>query len=515
MPNIVISSKDVISALSELNTKKAYDPDGIHPVVLKTCASELAPCLGKLFRICLSTSTFPSCLKRALIQPVPKKGDPSQHSNYRPISLTSVLSKVFESILNRKIWKHLNSSNLISDRQYGFRKKRSTGDLLSLLSDSWSSALRHFGESFAVALDISKAFDRVWHKALISKFPSFGIYPSLCDLSNFLSGRSVATVEDGHRSSFKSINSGVPQGSVQSPTLFLLFINDLLSITSSPNHSYAVDSTLHYSFQFGKRPTQQQLIDSRRVALDQLTSDLSLISNWGRENMVVFNASKTQFLHLSTRHNLPHNYDIFFENTQLKPSSVLNILGVSFSRDLSWKDHITSLSKQASKRLCVLRRLRGFFTPPQLLALYRGAVRPCMEYVSHIWGGSTHTAILEKVESRAFRLINSPTLTNSLQSLSSRRIVASLSLYYRYYSGHCSSELSRCIPPPLRRARATRLSTQSHPFSVQLPDPRLNRYAHSYMYSTGKVWNTLPLSVFPTSFDLNTFKRRVSGHVGH
>ena len=171
MPNIIIYSKDVISALSELNTKKAYGPDGIPPVALKTCASELAPCLGKLFRLCLSTSTFPSCWKRALIQPVPKKGDPSQPSNYRPISLTSVLSKVFESILNRKIWKHLNSSNLISDRQYGFRKERSTGDLLSLLSDSWSSALRGFGESFAVALDISKAFDRVWHKALISIFP--------------------------------------------------------------------------------------------------------------------------------------------------------------------------------------------------------------------------------------------------------------------------------------------------------------------------------------------------------
>src|SRR6201990_2844 len=234
MPKIVISSKDVTSALSKLNTKKAYGPDGIPPMVLKTCASELAPCLGKLFRLCLSTSTFP------FIQPVPKKGDHSQPSNYRPISLTSFLSKVFESILNRKIWKHLNSSNLISDRQNGFRKKRSTGDLLTLLSDSWSSALRHFGESFAVALDISKAFDRVWHKALISKLPSFGIYPSLCDLlSTFLSGRSIAAVVDGHRSSFKSINSGVPQGSVLSPTLFLLFINDLLSVTSSPIHSYA------------------------------------------------------------------------------------------------------------------------------------------------------------------------------------------------------------------------------------------------------------------------------------
>ena len=167
---------------------------------------------------------------------------------------------------------------------------------------------------------------------------------------------------------------------------FLLFINNLLSVTSSPIHSYADASTLHYSFHFERRPTQIQLTQSRSVALEQLTSDLSRISAWGRENMVVFNASKTQFLHLSTRQNPPHNYNIFFENTQLKPSPILNILGVSFSRDLSWKDHIISLSKTASKRLGVLRRLQKFFTPPQLLALYRGVVRPCMEYASHIWG---------------------------------------------------------------------------------------------------------------------------------
>ncbi|KAL7643765.1 UNVERIFIED_CONTAM: hypothetical protein RMT77_005771 [Armadillidium vulgare] len=231
--------------------------------------------------------------------------------------------------------------------------------------------------------------------------------------------------------------------------------------------------------------------------------------------MVVFNALKTQFLHLSTRHNLPHDYDIFFENTKLKPSSVLNILGVSFSRDLSWKDHITSLSKQAFKRLGVLRRLQNYFTPPELLALYRDAVRSCMEYASPILGGSPNTVLLEKVESTAFRLINSPALTNSLQSLSARRIVESLSLYYRYYNRHCSSELSRRIPPPLRRARATRLSTQSHSFSVQLSDPRLNRYFQSYIFCTSKVWNKLLSSVFPTSFDMHTFKRRVTGHVCH
>jgi len=228
MPKIIISSKDVISALSKLNTKKAYGPDSIPPVVLKTCVSELAPCRGKLFRLCLSTSTFPSCWKRALIQPVPKKGDPSQPSNYRPISLTSILSKVFESILNRKIWKHLNSSNLTSYRQYGFRKKRCTGDL-SLLSDPWYSTQRsgHF-----------ESFRRVCYKALISNLPSFGIYPSICGLlSYFLSGHSIAAVVDCHRSSFKSINSGVPPYSYLFQHFFhfsLMIFSLLLHYQSTP-----------------------------------------------------------------------------------------------------------------------------------------------------------------------------------------------------------------------------------------------------------------------------------------
>ncbi len=169
----------------------------------------------KLFRLCLSTSTFPSCWKYAYVQPVPKKGDRSNPSNYCPINLLSCLFKAFESILNWKNQKHLSTSALLSDCQYGFHKGRSTGDLLSLRTDSWSSSLSPFGETFSVTLDLLKVFDRVRHKALLSKLPSFGVYPSLCSfISNFLSGRSISAVVDGHCSSPKPINSGVPQGSV-------------------------------------------------------------------------------------------------------------------------------------------------------------------------------------------------------------------------------------------------------------------------------------------------------------
>ena len=141
--------------------RKAYGPDGVLPLVLKNCTSVLAPCLVKLFRLCLSTSTYPSCWKYAYIQPVPKKGERSNLSNYRPNSLISCLSKIFDSLLNRKIQRHLSTHNLRSDRQYSFQSERSIGDLLAFLNDSLLSSFGGFGENFAVALDISKAFDRV------------------------------------------------------------------------------------------------------------------------------------------------------------------------------------------------------------------------------------------------------------------------------------------------------------------------------------------------------------------
>ncbi len=162
-------------------------------------------------------------------------------------------------MLNWKIHKHLSASNLLSDRQYGIRNGHSNGDILAFLSNSWSFSFSSFGETFAVALDMSEVFYRVWHKSLLSKLPSNGFYPSLCSfISSFLSDQSISAVVDGHCSTPKTINSGVPQGSVLLSTLFLLFINDLSS-TQNLLYAYTDDSTLHYSTHFRHRPTQQEL----------------------------------------------------------------------------------------------------------------------------------------------------------------------------------------------------------------------------------------------------------------
>ena len=246
--SIIISARKVRRVLRSLKTDKASGPDGIPPRFLKEFADELTPVLCRLFRLILISCTYPSFWKHALVQPVPKKSDHFNPSNYHPIAITSAVATVFETLLNSHFIKHLESNNLLSDHQRGFRKARSTGDLLSYLTHAWSSSLRNFGESFVVALDISKASEKVWHKALLAKLPAYGFTPSFCKLiSSFLSNRFISVVVDGATSASFPVSSGVPQGSVLSPTLFLLFINDLLHATTSDVNSFADDSTLHKS----------------------------------------------------------------------------------------------------------------------------------------------------------------------------------------------------------------------------------------------------------------------------
>ena len=168
--------------------------------------------------------------------------------NYRPIAITSLISKTMEVIITKQLLAFLETNNLLSDNQYGFRQARSTGDLLAYAVHAWCSALESYGDSRVISLDISKAFDRVWDKGLIAKLPMFDLHLTLITwIASFLSGRSIVIRVDGFLSKPHSINSGVPQGSAISPVLFIFFINDLLSLTSSSIFSFADDTYLSSS----------------------------------------------------------------------------------------------------------------------------------------------------------------------------------------------------------------------------------------------------------------------------
>ena len=216
-------------------------------------------------------------------------GERSTVKNYRPVSLLSVVSKVFEKLVNNRIVDHLEKCGLFSDFQYGFRSSRSTADLLTVVSDRIARVFNRSGATRAVALDISRAFDRVWHAALPHKLKSYGISGQIFGLiSSFLGNRWLRIVLDGKSSQEYPVNAGVPQGCILGPTLLLLHINDLPDDVICNIAIYAHDTTLYSKCDQASDLWQQLELAS------ELESNLRDTVDWGRKWLVDFNAGKTQ-----------------------------------------------------------------------------------------------------------------------------------------------------------------------------------------------------------------------------
>ena len=328
----------------------------------------------------------------------------------------------------------------------------------------------------------------------------------------FLSDRSIVIRVDGYLSNPHSTNSGVPQGSVISPVLFILFIDDLLSSTSSSIFSFADDTYLSSSFSSNPQHLAYSNISPHRnTSASLLTNDLTNVEKWGSDNLVKFNEEKTKQVVISRKHHqdLP---PVFMNGHKLDISSSIIQLGLSISSNLTWKHHINFIAKHASQKLGFLSRARGYFSPSQLLTIYKSQIRPSLEYCSHVWGGAPKSSLhlLDRVQSKAIRLINNPNLTNSLQSLSHRRLVADLSIFYRHFHEHGTQEIKNIIPDPVSRVPTTRSSTCSRPFQITLPNPRTLSHKSTFIPRTSQLWNSLPPTTFPESYNLSPFKSKIN-----
>ena len=283
MEDITVSCKGVVKLLKNLKPHKAAGPDDIPLMLLKEAADEIAPAITLLFQASLNQGNTPSTWRKALVVPIFKKGSKSDAGNYRPNSLTSVLCKLCEHILHSTILTHLANHKILSDTQHGFRKGRSCDTQLLLALNDFARGLEDKSQTDIIFLDFAKAFDKVYHQGLLKKAYYYGICGHTFKwIESFLDNRSQQVVIDGHFSIDAKITSGVPQGSVLGPLLFLIYINDLPNCVQNSVCRLFADDCIQY-----------QRIRSCQDS-DKLQADLDQLQKWESIWLMEFHTSKYQ-----------------------------------------------------------------------------------------------------------------------------------------------------------------------------------------------------------------------------
>jgi hypothetical protein len=499
LQNVSFTEDDVKEKLLQLNISKSAGPDGLHPMLLRECADVLCKPLYILMRESLDQGTVPKAWKEANISAIYKKGRKQEAGNYRPISLTSVVCKLFEKVIRKGITTHMDNNNLFSNQQHGFRNKRSTVTQLLETLDDWTMALDNSQNIDIIYLDFQKAFDTVPHRRLMNKLESYGIMGSVYEwIKSFLTDRKQRVCVSGNMSSWEAVTSGIPQGSVLGPILFVIFINDMPEVVSSMCKLFADDTNMY-------RVVEEH---SDNMTLQE---DLYNLSSWSRTWLLKFNENKCKRLHIGHT-NPKFQYQLCRESsTPMEETTEEKDLGVLVDPELKFRKHINTIAKKANRIVGIIKRTFEHRDEPTITKLYCALIRPHLEYASSVWTPSLRKDIttLEKIQRRVTKLIPALSQENYHTRLTSLGL---FSLVYRRRRGdmihvykmlHGMEEISADL-----LIEAERGSTRGH--SLKLVKRRCSKSVRLKSFGNRVVndWNSLPETVV-TSKSLEIFKKRL------
>ena len=368
---------DIQKYIEKLSDNKALGPNSIPTQILKLISPEIKLILSNRLNECINSGIFPDCLKLATITPVHKKDSKLNVENYRPVSLLSNISKIFEKILHNQIYSFLEDNNILFKNQFGFRKNHNTSHAISALTEDIRSALDENEFAVGIFVDLQKAFDTVGHDILLKKLEHYGIRENPLQLfKSYLSGRKQRVNIRGCHSDFLDIKHGVPQGSILGPLLFLIYINDL-------NKTIIHSKTFHFADDTGLlcRSTSLKKINK------MVNHDLARLAIWLRANEISLNTKKTEIIIFRRKgKHINKNLNFKLSGQKLKLSTKVKYLGIILDEHLSWENQVNELCKKLSKTTGIIAKMRHFLSYKHLLGLYYAIFESHLNYCLHTMG---------------------------------------------------------------------------------------------------------------------------------
>ena len=501
LSKIDISRDDVLKELNKLKAHKSPGPDEVYARVLKEYKAELSCPLTSLFNNSIKSGLVPKAWKLADVVPIFKKGERIKKSNYRPVSLTSTVGKILESIIANKIREHLDKHQLIKLSQHGFLKGFSClTNLLSFYSEVFEAVDN--GKAYdTVYLDFSKAFDRVPHERLLKKVEAHGIGGEVLGwISEWLKGRKQRVCINGEKSEWGEVTSGVPQGSVLGPLLFIMYLNDLDTDVSSNLSKFADDTKIGRVIN-GVEDCQA------------LQNDLDKLHEWSSKWQMEFNVDKCKVIKMG-----PPSVDISYmlDDNEISTSQCEKDLGVLVSSNLKPREQCTTVKNKANRILGFISRSVSNRTDKVILKLYLALVRPHLDYAVQFWSPYYRMDIeaLESIQRRMTKMIyNIRNLSYeerlkklNLHSLERRRVRGDMIEVFKWFKGINKGDINLVLK--INNQGRTRSN------GFKLDKFRFRKEIGRNWFGNRVVdqWNRLPYYVVSAN-SLDTFKNRLDSYM--
>lgn len=472
-----VKSEEVLNFVSSLSSSVSVDAYGFSNKTIKNIIEVIVTPLTYLFNYMLKQGVYPRALKKTKVCPIFKKGDKSDPSCYRPISLIPIISKIFELGMKQQLHAYFHNNNLYCKEQFGFIPGKSTIKAAETIVEN---ILKNFEErriSSALLIDLTKAFDCIDHELLIGKLSCYGIRGNeLSLLSSYLTDRKQMVVQYNDKSSLKNITTGVPQGSVLGPFLFVIAVNDLSFNVPCNSVLYADDTTLINS----------------TTCLDTLVQNenqsLKMAFEWFKANSLIVNENKTEKI-LFSLNNL-----ILEEKTSAK------LLGIYLDSQLNWCSHVDNLCRKLSRMVCLIRKLRKCVSLDVLLLVFNALVQSQLRYGVVLWGNSASAKLAFIWQKKAVRAIkNIPDNETCFPLFKEYKIMTLPNLYIFC----CLVNVKESLSSLTTREQIHGYHTRKKYF-LELPQVRLEKTRCSHIYLEIKLFNKLPVNAWIVS--LSKFK---------